>query len=779
MNEDTPPSPATATPSGETTTGTTPPARPGSVHRRRVAVSGMTCAACVGRIERGLAKVDGIESVSVNLATGAATLDLSRPFPDGEIAGHLRKLGYDIKTDSVNTSTADVRLTIPDWIPFAATLAVFVLAMILGAPLMGHGGDLLHRLAMPATGWLHRHASFLWRLDPSTLRVLLLALHLPVVLWWGRALLGRGAKALVARSPDMNSLVVTGASAAFWISALATLAPGWMRAHGLAVEVYFESVSGVLGFVLLGKWLEERSKRKAREAIGSLATLLPRRAWIVRGSYCAEIDAALLVPGDRVRILPHERVPADGTLVQGQATFDESHLTGESLPRVAGPGDPVHAGAVNGPSAAEFLVERAGADTQVAQVTKLVEEAQGSKAPAQRMADRISRVFVPAVMGFALLAGLLWWALGPDPSGPRAFLVAISVLVVACPCALGLAVPSAILVAIGRAARNGILLRDAAALEALAGCDTVVFDKTGTLTEGSPQLVRWTVAEDFTLEQVLTLAAALEEHSSHPMARPVVEAARARDCAWIPVPDTTTLPGKGVEARTGKSRTRVGSPDWIGCADAARAGETSVVVEVNGTILGALYLTDPLRPESHRAVRRLERLGIHVEILSGDGIPAVSQAAADLGLRSWRARATPESKAERIRELQREGHRVLMVGDGVNDAVALAQADASLAVASGSATAFEGAMGSIPGTDPSLAAAAIELGRKTKSVIQQNLAWAFGYNLLLLPVAAGALWPFGKVLLSPALAGAAMSVSSVTVMLNSLRLLGWRARRSS
>jgi P-type Cu+ transporter len=480
-----------------------------------------------------------------------------------------------------------------------------------------------------------------------------------------------------------------------------------------------------------------------------------------------------------VRVPPHHRVAADGTVVLGDGAFDESFLTGESLPREVAPGDVVRAGAVNGPTAVEFSVDRAGADTHLAKVTRLVEEAQGSKAPAQRTADRISRVFAPAVMGIAALAGLFWWWLGPDPSGPRAFLVAVSVLVVACPCALGLAVPSAILVAVGRAARNGILLRDAAALEALAACDTVIFDKTGTLTEGRPQLVRWTVAEHFTIEQVLTLAAALEESASHPMARPIVEAARAKGCSWIPVPDVTTLPGKGVEARTGRSHTKIGSPDWIGTADTARPGETSVVVEVNGTILGVLFLADPLRPESHRAVARLARQGLRVEILSGDGIPAVSQAALELGVRVWRARATPESKAQRVRDLQQEGRRVLMVGDGVNDAIALSQADASLAIASGTAVAFDCAMGAISAADPALVADAVALGRRTRNVIRQNLAWAFGYNVLLVPVAAGLLWPFGQTLLSPTLAGAAMSVSSVTVMLNSMRLLAWRARRSS
>ena len=738
----------------------------------------MTCAACVGRIERGLKKVDGIEAVSVNLATGSATLDLSRPFTPHEIAERVRALGYDVASKSEDPYRA--RPFLPEWLPFAGSLSVFVLAMVLGAPLMGHhGNDLLHRLAMPGTGWLHHHLPWLWSISPTTIRWILFAIHLPVVLWWGRGLFVRGAKALIDLSPDMNTLVATGAGAAFAVSGLTTLFPNWFVHHGLPLEVYFESVSGVLGFVLLGKWLEERSKRKAREAIGTLAGLLPRTAWVVRDGNCHEVQSDLLLPGDRVRVLPHDRVPADGSLVLGQGSFDESFLTGESVPREAGPGESVKAGAVNGATAVEFTVERAGSDTHLAQVTRLVEEAQGSKAPAQQMADRISLVFAPAVMGIALVAGLLWWSLGPDPSGPRAFLVAVCVLVVACPCALGLAVPSAIMVAVGRAARNGILLRDAAALEALAGCDTVIFDKTGTLTEGRPQLVRWTVADPFTIEQILTLAAALEESASHPMARPIVEAARAKGCSWIPVPDVTTLPGKGVEAKTGKSQTRVGSPDWIGTADTARPGETSVIVEANGTILGALFLADPLRPESHRAIDRLAKMGLATEILSGDGIAAVSQAALDLGVRNWRARATPESKAQRVRDLQREGRRVLMVGDGVNDAIALSQADASLAIASGTAVAFDCAMGAIGAADPALVADAVALGRKTKNVIRQNLAWAFGYNILLVPVAAGLLWPFGKILLSPTLAGAAMSVSSVTVMINSMRLLAWRARRSS
>jgi len=747
--------------------------------RRSVQVTGMTCAACSGRIERGLKKIDGIEAVSVNLASGSATLDLSRDLSENEIAGAVRALGYDVASQT--SDPAGSPQCLPDWLPFAATISVFAVSMLVGAPLMGghHDNDILHRFAMPGAAWLHRHLPWLWSVPASSLRTTLLVLHLPVVFWWARGFFVRGAKALLDLSPDMNTLVATGAGAAFLLSTLATLAPAWFASHHLPVHVYFESVSGVLGFVLFGKWLEEGSKRKARDAVGSLARLLPRTAWVVRDGQCLELDSNLLLPGDRVRVLPFQRVAADGVVVLGRGGFDESHLTGESLPREADVGDRVVAGAVNGSCAVEFTVVNAGEATQLAQVSRLVESAQGSKAPAQRMADRISRVFAPSVMAFSVVAGLLWWWLGPEPSGARAFLVTISVLVVACPCALGLAVPSAIMVAIGRAARHGILLRDASSLEALAGCDTAVFDKTGTLTEGKPLLVRWTVTEDFQLDQILTLAASLEEGASHPLARPIVEAARLRNLSWKALPDVRNLPGKGIETRIESARVRVGSPDWLAISDPAQPGETAVGIEVDGTVVGVLFLADPPRPESKEAIERLHRMGIAVEILSGDGESAVAETARLLGVKFWRSRATPASKADRIKELQRQGRRVLMVGDGVNDAVALSQADASLAIASGTAVAFDCAMGAIGPDDPGLAVASLDLGRKTNSVIRQNLAWAFGYNALMLPIAAGALWPFGHTLFSPTLAGAAMSISSVTVMLNSLRLLTWRPRRNS
>jgi len=744
------------------------------LERRHVRISGMTCAACAGRIERGLMKVDGIESAAVNLAGESATISLAKDIPESDIAAAIRSLGYDIPAATGEEPPTGTH----DWLPFAATLSVFTVAMLLGAPLMGshHDGDLLHKLAMPGAEWLHRKLPSLWKIPHGTLRWILLVLHLPVLSWWGRGFFVRGAKAAIARSPDMNTLVATGAGAAFGLSFLATLAPSWFAARGMAPHVYFESVSGVLGFVLFGKWLEERSKRRAREALGTLASLLPRLAWVVRDGKCVELDSRLLLPGDRVRVLPHERVPADGRIVLGEGCLDESHLTGESLPREAGIGDPAKAGSVNGPTPIEFVVEQAGDATHLARVARLVEEAQGSKAPVQELADRISAWFAPAVIGFAVLAGLAWWVFGSAPAGPRAFLVAVSILVVACPCALGLAVPSAIMVAVGRAARHGILLRDSRALEALADCDTVVFDKTGTLTEGRPRLVRWTLTEGLAIEQILTLAASLEENSSHPLARPIVEAARSRGCAWKTLPETASLPGKGVEAKTETTRIKVGAPDWLGISDPSQPGETAVGVEVNGNILGILFLSDPPRPESHAAIQAMERAGIRTELLSGDSQAAVAQVAQTLGIRSWRARATPESKSERIKELQSQGRKVLMVGDGVNDAPALSRADASLAISAGTAVAFDCAMGAIGPDDPRLAGAAIDLGRRTRAIVRQNLAWAFGYNILLLPVAAGALWPLGGTLLSPALAGAAMSVSSVTVMLNSLRLLAWRPR---
>lgn len=572
----------------------------------------------------------------------------------------------------------------------------------------------------------------------------------------------------------MNTLVAAGTGSAFLLSLPSALFPGWLASHGLPAPLWFESVSGVVGFVSLGKLLEHRARSKANRSLEELARLQPDLARRVVDGEERAVPTSLLLPGDAIAVRPGERVPADG-IALGQGLVDESHLTGEPLPRQVAEGDAVLAGSLAVRLPLSLRVERSGDGTTLERIARLVEEAQASKAPIQRLADRVAEVFAPAVLLAAALVLALWILLG---GGWIAGLTAaISVLVAACPCAMGLAVPSAIAVALGRAARMGLLVRDATALEALGRSDVVVFDKTGTLTEGRPRIVR-TVSHGLAASELVQLAALAEEGSAHPLAGPIADEARALPSpvsATAPLGPSETHPGLGVERPTERGLLRVGRASWA-APDAhlpdEQPGETLVHVSLDGRWLGSIGLSDPARPGAAALVRALQERGLDVQLLSGDGPGAVDALADSLGIASRVARATPASKAEHVAALRRDGRIVTMVGDGVNDAAALSASDAGVALEAGTAVAFECASAVV--RDPGALVDAVDLGRATVRTARGNLVWAFGYNLLLLPVAAGALHPFGGPLLSPVLAGAAMSLSSVSVMLHSLRLLRFR-----
>lgn len=754
--------------------------------RTLLSVSGMTCSACVGRVERGLLRTPGVQRAAVNLVSGTAVVefDPARSSP-AALASKVTSLGYDSREQAAGSGAAiPSDETRAPRTAAIGSLAVFVLSMVVGAPLM-HVHDatsgVLAVLAMPFHGILHSLAPWLWDVPHAALGWVLLALHLPVVALWVRPFVVSAWKAAKDGAADMNTLVTAGTVSAFVLSLPSVLAPQWLAGHGLPAPLWFESVSGVVGFVGLGKWLEARAKSRSRGSLHALASLIPSQARLLDGDQEQLVAPERLLPGDLILILPGERLPADGLVEGAPSLLDESHLTGEPLPREVVADDAVQAGSLALQRPLRVRVQRSGEATTVERIASLVEQAQSSKAPLQRTADRLAEIFAPLVLALALLTALVWFVL--VPGNPVLGLTAtISVLVAACPCAMGLAVPSALTVSLGRAARLGILVRDAAGLEALGRATLVVFDKTGTLTEGKPRLERVLAAEGRTEGSVLALAALAEAESTHPLAGSVLEAAKASstDTSALPTPTapSTTVAGQGVELPTDQGLLRVGRDSWVASSPSglptAGPGESLVHVSLGDRWIGSLGFADTVRPDAVAVVAALRSRGIRVALLSGDGSEAVDSVADRLGIDDRTARATPETKADWVKARRERGEVVVMVGDGINDAAALAQADAGLALQSGTAVAFECAQAVV--RSPASVVVAIDLGRATVRTVRGNLAWAFGYNILLLPVAAGVLFPFGGWLLSPVLAGAAMSLSSVSVMAHSLRLLGFRPR---
>lgn len=741
----------------------------------------MTCSACVGRVERGLLRTPGVQKASVNLMSGTAVVEYRSLDTNPDVLGEkISAMGYPSKP-RVSGAVAPPSPGSPHRNAALASLGVFALAMILGAPLMhihDASSNVLAWLAMPFHGILHRVVPGLWSLSHVLIGWILLGLHLPVLLLWGRPFFVSAWKAARSKAADMNTLVAAGTGSAFLLSLPSVLAPGWLASHALPAPLWFESVSGVIGFVSLGKWLEHMARSRTNRSLGELARLLPDQARLLSETGERLVPPATLLPGDHILIHVGERIPADGR-AENLGLVEESHLTGEPLPRQVVEGDSVQAGSLVQRHPLRVIVERSGDGTTVERIARLVEEAQSSKAPLQQTADRIAEVFAPLVLALSVLTLAVWvvftgsWILG--------LTAAISLLVAACPCAMGLAVPSALAVALGRAAKFGLLVRDATALEVLGRTTVFVFDKTGTLTEGKPVLRR--VVSPLPREELLALAAMVETDSSHPLAGAILEAARdvaGPDNLPTPTGPSTTHPGQGVELPTDRGVLRAGQAAWTTTRTdlpEEEAGESLVHLSLDGNWLGCLGLSDSARPESKPLVQALQARGMRVVLLSGDGAGAVESLARELGIDSWTARATPEGKAAHVTALRSKGEIVVMVGDGINDGAALAAADAGIALESGSAVAFECASAVV--RRPQSLVSAVDLGRATVRTVRGNLAWAFGYNIVLLPVAAGVLYPFGGPLLSPVLAGAAMSLSSVSVMLHSLRLLSFRTRNSN
>jgi Cu+-exporting ATPase len=614
-----------------------------------------------------------------------------------------------------------------------------------------------------------------------------LALATPVVMWGGWPFFVRGWASLVSRRLNMFTLIALGTGAAYAYSVLATLAPGLFpaafRGHGGAVAVYFEAAAVIVTLVLLGQVLELRARARTGAALRALLGLAPKTARRIEPDG-REVDVELeaVAVGDRLRIRPGEKIPVDGVVLEGRSAIDESMLSGEPIPVEKSPGARVVGASVNQTGSLVIRAEKVGAETLLAQIVRMVAEAQRSRAPIQSLADRVAAWFVPAVIAVALAAFVLWAWLGPEPRLAHALVNAVAVLIIACPGALGLATPMSIMVAMGRGATAGVLFENAEALERLCEVDTLVVDKTGTLTEGRPQLVAVEVLPGVAEEELLRLAASVERGSEHPLAAAIVAAAEARGLALDPAVDFASHTGRGVSASVSGRKVALGNRRLLEALgiDAAplvaraealrRAGQTAMLVAIDRAAAGLLAAADPVKPSAPEALRQLHAEGIRVVMLSGDSRTTAEAVAKQLGIDEVIAEVLPDEKAAHVRRLQAEGHTVAMAGDGVNDAPALAQADVGIAMGTGTDVAMQSAGVTLVKGDLRGIARARALSRATLRNIRQNLFFAFFYNALGVPVAAGALYPAFGIVLSPMLAAAAMSLSSLCVIANALRL---------
>jgi Cu+-exporting ATPase len=663
-------------------------------------------------------------------------------------------------TEMANPELTD--MTRRFWVSVVLTVPLLLIAMGGMLPSMRHA------LSERWIGWLQ------------------FALATPVVLWAGWPFFVRGWNSIVYRSLNMFTLIAIGTGTAYLYSVTATLAPGIFpesfRMEG-NVAVYFEAAAAITALVLLGQVLELRARTRTGNAIRALLGLAPKTArLILPGGSEHDVPLDQIKPGDRLRVRPGEKVPVDGVVIEGSSSVDESMLTGEPIPIEKTPGSKVTGATVNGTGSFVMQAERVGSDTLLAHIVRMVSEAQRSRAPIQRLADRVSAVFVPAVVAIAVVTFVAWAAFGPKPRLAHALVNAVAVLIIACPCALGLATPMSIMVGVGRGASSGVLIRNAEALETFEAVDTLVVDKTGTLTEGRPRLTALVPCRGHTEDELLSLAASLEKGSEHPLASAILSGAVHQGVTMAASSEFRTLPGKGVVGKVAGRGAALGNErllaelglapgDLSSRAETLRAqGMTVVFVVRDGQVVGMLAVSDPVKPTTEAAIRALHGDGIRIVMLTGDNRTAAQAVAAKLGIDEIEAEVTPDQKGAVVKRLQSQGRRVAMAGDGINDAPALAQADVGIAMGTGTDVAMESAGVTLVKGDLMGLARARRLSRATMRNIRQNLVWAFGYNSVGVPIAAGVLYPFFGLLLSPMIAAAAMSFSSVSVITNALRL---------
>ena len=758
----------------------------------RLGIKGMTCASCVRRVERALAAVPGVDEASVNLATEEASVASHVVLPFDALRAAVEKAGYEVRLPGEDDIEASDALEAERRAEYAALKTRTVFAL-------GVSAAIIVAMVLHANiAWMHHNVPAGW------LNLALLVLATPVQFWAGGRFYQGAWRVGRHGASDMNTLIALGTTAAFGYSVVATFAPGvFATVQGIESAVYYDTSAAIIGFVLLGRLLEARAKGQTVQSVRALIALRPKLARIMEDGQEYEIPVSAVQPGDLVVVRPAEQIAVDGEVVEGDSAVDESMLTGESVPVAKRPGDSVFGATLNGTGVLRVRATAVGADSALARIIRLVEDAQGSKAPIQRLADRIAAVFVPVVIGISVLTFLGWWLLGPDPALTFALLNTVAVLIIACPCALGLATPTAIMVGTGRAAQAGVLIRDAAALEQARHIDTVVLDKTGTITEGRPEVTSVRLVAGAAIDEptLVRLAASIERGSEHPYAAAIVREAERRTL-YLTWPDTfEAVVGQGVAATIEGHAVLAGNAALLAAravdatplatmiAEAEARGETPLLVAVDGVAAGVLVAADRIRETAPAAVAHLRSLGVDVVMLTGDRHGTAAAIARQAGIARFEAEVRPEDKARIIRELQAEGHVVAMVGDGINDAPALATADVGIAIGTGTDVAMETAPVTLMRPDLRAVATAIAASRATMRIMYQNLAWAFGYNVALIPVAAGLGYVLFEValggaqvpallapifgergFLNPIVAAAAMALSSVSVMTNSLRL---------
>ena len=739
-------------------------------------IEGMSCASCAMTIENAVSKIPGVAKASVNLATEIMTVEANDSVTPEDIAKVVDGVGYgarprgksveeelEEKNEKKEAHLREMKRNLTISAIFTVPLLFIAMADMVGIP-------------MPA---------FLSPMQsPVSYALIQLALVLPIV-WIGRRFFVDGFKALSKGHPNMDSLVALGTSAAFLYSLYGTYHVLEGHAH-FAMNLYYESAGVILTLITLGKYFEDVSKGKTSMAIQTLVGLAPKMATVLRDGQEVEVPVEEVQVGDLIRVKPGEKVPVDGVVTEGNSTVDESMLTGESIPVSKAVGDEVIGASLNKTGSFILKATKIGKDTALSQIIQLVEQAQGSKAPIAKLADKVSGVFVPIVIVLALVSGLAWYFLGQE-SWVFALTITISVLVIACPCALGLATPTAIMVGTGKGAENGILLKSGEALEEANHVNMVVFDKTGTITNGTPVVTDVVTADNTDADALVRLAASLEVASEHPLGEAIVAKAKEQGAAFDEVTNFEAIPGFGIKGHVGETLVFLGNEKWMrenGLANVemnekansfAEQGKTPLYIGYNDAVQGLIVVADTVKESSARAIQTLHEMGIQVAMMTGDHERTAQAIAAEVGIDRVFSEVLPQDKANYVSKLQEEGYIVAMVGDGINDAPALAQAQVGIAIGTGTDVAIESADAVLMKSDLMDVPAMLKLSRATIRNIKENLFWAFAYNVIGIPFAMGVLHLFGGPLLNPMIAGAAMSFSSVSVVLNALRLKRWKA----
>ena len=739
-------------------------------------IEGMSCASCAMTIENAVSKIPGVHKASVNLATEIMAVEANDSVTPEDIAKVVDGVGYSArprgksveeeleeKNEKKEAHLREMKRNLTISAIFTVPLLFIAMADMVGIP-------------MPA---------FLSPMQsPVSYALIQLALVLPI-LWVGRRFFVDGFKALSKGHPNMDSLVALGTSAAFLYSLYGTYHVLEGHAH-FAMNLYYESAGVILTLITLGKYFEAVSKGKTSMAIQTLVGLAPKMATVLRDGQEVEVPVEEVQVGDLIRVKPGEKVPVDGVVTEGNSTVDESMLTGESIPVSKAVGDEVIGASLNKTGSFILKATKIGKDTALSQIIQLVEQAQGSKAPIAKLADKVSGVFVPIVIALALVSGLAWYFLGQE-SWVFALTITISVLVIACPCALGLATPTAIMVGTGKGAENGILLKSGEALEEANHVNMVVFDKTGTITNGTPVVTDVVTANSTDADALIRLAASLEVASEHPLGEAIVAKAKEQGAAFDEVTNFEAIPGFGIKGHVGETLVFLGNEKWMrenGLANVemndkanhfAEQGKTPLYIGYNDAVQGLIVVADTVKESSARAIQTLHEMGIQVAMMTGDHERTAQAIAAEVGIDRVFSEVLPQDKANYVSRLQEEGYIVAMVGDGINDAPALAQAQVGIAIGTGTDVAIESADAVLMKSDLMDVPAMLKLSRATIRNIKENLFWAFAYNVIGIPFAMGVLHLFGGPLLNPMIAGAAMSFSSVSVVLNALRLKRWKA----